>query len=183
MVAGGAGPLLFVWDLAAAELLYALHLPLANSVYGTSQLHFMPDSQTVAGGQVLIQQKLCVCHTVLARFAALILCCWAIAWISCAKTVNHHLGMCPMSWNLQLIGPNTWPTCTVHSICYSTISADSVDLLNAALGTHGLISFIDVVEGNVCCKIEPASQKQAYTKMAIDNSGDHAALITQEGEV
>lgn len=49
MVAGGSGPLLFVWDLAAAELLYALHLPTACSVYGTSQLRFMPDSQTVAG--------------------------------------------------------------------------------------------------------------------------------------
>ena len=49
MVAGGTAPLLFVWDLAAAELLYALHLPIPRSVYGTLQLHFMPDSQTVAG--------------------------------------------------------------------------------------------------------------------------------------
>ena len=49
MVAGGTAPLLFVWDLAAAELLYALHLPILHSVYGTAQLHFMPDSQTVAG--------------------------------------------------------------------------------------------------------------------------------------
>ena len=49
MVAGGTSPLLFVWDLAAAELLYALHLPFGRSVYGTSQLHFMPDSQTMAG--------------------------------------------------------------------------------------------------------------------------------------
>lgn len=49
MVAGGAAPLLFVWDLAAAELLYALHLPIPQAVYGTVQLHFMPDSQTVAG--------------------------------------------------------------------------------------------------------------------------------------
>ena len=49
MVAGGTSPLLFVWDLAASELLYALHLPFGRSVYGTSQLHFMPDSQTVAG--------------------------------------------------------------------------------------------------------------------------------------
>lgn len=49
MVAGGTAPLLFVWDLAAAELLYALHLPIPHSVYGTLQLHFMPDSQTVAG--------------------------------------------------------------------------------------------------------------------------------------
>ena len=53
----------------------------------------------------------------------------------------------------------------------------------AALGTHGHISFIDVVEGKVCCKIEPAGQKQAYIKMAIDKRGNHAALITQEGEV
>ena len=49
MVAGGNAPLLFVWDLAAAELLYALHLPIPHTVYGTMQLHFMPDSQTVAG--------------------------------------------------------------------------------------------------------------------------------------
>ena len=49
MVAGGTAPLLFIWDLAAAELLYALHLPIPHSVYGTAQLHFMPDSQTVAG--------------------------------------------------------------------------------------------------------------------------------------
>ena len=49
MVAGGSSPLLFIWDLAAAELLYALHLPLPHAVYGTVQLHFMPDSQTVAG--------------------------------------------------------------------------------------------------------------------------------------
>ena len=41
--------MLFVWDLAAAELLYALHLPIPHTVYGTAQLHFMPDSQTVAG--------------------------------------------------------------------------------------------------------------------------------------
>lgn len=49
MVAGGTAPLLFVWDLAAAELLYALHLPTPHTVYGTVQLHFTPDSQTVAG--------------------------------------------------------------------------------------------------------------------------------------
>lgn len=49
MVAGGTAPLLFIWDLAAAELLYALHLPIPHSAYGTAQLHFMPDSQTVAG--------------------------------------------------------------------------------------------------------------------------------------
>ena len=49
MVAGGAAPLLFVWDLAAAELLYALHLPTQHAVTGTAQLHFMPDCQTVAG--------------------------------------------------------------------------------------------------------------------------------------
>ena len=49
MVAGGTAPLLFIWDLAAAELLYALHLPIPHSVYGTAQLHFMPDSQTIAG--------------------------------------------------------------------------------------------------------------------------------------
>lgn len=49
MVAGGSSPLLFVWDLAAGQMLYALHLPLGHSVYGTAQLHFMPDSQTVAG--------------------------------------------------------------------------------------------------------------------------------------
>lgn len=49
MVAGGTAPLLFVWDLAAAELMFALHLPLPQAVYGTVQLHFMPDSQTVAG--------------------------------------------------------------------------------------------------------------------------------------
>ena len=49
MVAGGTAPLLFIWDLAAAQLLYALHLPIPHAVYGTVQLHFMPDSQTVAG--------------------------------------------------------------------------------------------------------------------------------------
>lgn len=54
MVAGGTSPLLFVWDLAAAELLYALHLPFGGSVYGTSQLHFMPDSQTVSGNSAAV---------------------------------------------------------------------------------------------------------------------------------
>lgn len=51
------------------------------------------------------------------------------------------------------------------------------------LGTDGQIRFIDVVEGKLCCSIEPASQKQAYTRMAIDSRGNYSALITQEGEV
>ncbi|KAL0019139.1 hypothetical protein WJX79_008487 [Trebouxia sp. C0005] len=100
MVAGGTAPLLFIWDLAAAELLYALHLPIPHSVYGTAQLHFMPDSQTVA-----------------------------------------------------------------------------------AVGTDGVVRFVDVVEGKVCCCIEPATQKQACEKMALDRRGNYAALITQDGEL
>lgn len=69
MVAGGTAPLLFIWDLAAAELLYALHLPIAHSVYGTAQLHFMPDSQTVAGmlwrgcSDALCKPALSVCES------------------------------------------------------------------------------------------------------------------------
>ena len=54
---------------------------------------------------------------------------------------------------------------------------------HAVLGTDGHIRFIDVVEGKLCCAIEPASQKQACAKLAIDNHGNYAALITQEGEV
>lgn len=51
------------------------------------------------------------------------------------------------------------------------------------LGTDGLVRFIDVVEGKVCCIIEPANQKQAYSKMAVDSRGNYSALITREGEV
>lgn len=43
--------------------------------------------------------------------------------------------------------------------------------------------FVDVVEGKVCCCIEPATQKQACVKTALDRRGNYAALITQEGEV
>ena len=54
---------------------------------------------------------------------------------------------------------------------------------SAVLGTDGQIRFIGVLEGKLCCSIEPASQKQAYTRMAIDSRGNYSALITQEGEV
>ena len=43
--------------------------------------------------------------------------------------------------------------------------------------------FVDVVQGQVCCCIEGASQKQACISMAVDRRGNYAALITQEGEV
>ena len=55
--------------------------------------------------------------------------------------------------------------------------------LAAAVGTDGVVRFVDVVEGKVCCCIEPATQKQACVKMALDRRGNYAALITQEGEV
>ena len=51
------------------------------------------------------------------------------------------------------------------------------------LGSDGQVRFIDVVEGKLCCTIEPASQSRACVKLAIDNRGNYAALITQEGEV
>lgn len=51
------------------------------------------------------------------------------------------------------------------------------------MGTDGVVRFVDVVEGKVCCCIEPATQKQACVKMALDRRGNYAALITQEGEV
>ena len=60
MVAGGTAPLLFVWDLTAGQLLYALHLPIPDTVYGTAQLHFLPDSQTVAGAMLTLRL-----HTIL----------------------------------------------------------------------------------------------------------------------
>ena len=53
----------------------------------------------------------------------------------------------------------------------------------AAVGTDGVVRFVDVVEGKVCCCIEPATQRQACTKMAVDRQGNYAALITREGEV
>lgn len=55
--------------------------------------------------------------------------------------------------------------------------------LAAAVGTDGVVRFVDVVEGKVCCCIEPATQKQACEKMALDRRGNYAALITQDGEV
>ena len=51
------------------------------------------------------------------------------------------------------------------------------------MGTDGVVRFVDVVEGKVCCCIEPATQKQACEKMALDRRGNYAALITQDGEV
>lgn len=53
----------------------------------------------------------------------------------------------------------------------------------AAVGTDGVVRFVDVVEGKVCCCMEPATQKQACVKMSLDRRGNYAALITQEGEV
>lgn len=63
----------------------------------------------------------------------------------------------------------------VHCVCTFCLAA--------AVGTDGVVRFVDVVEGKVCCCIEPATQKQACVKMALDRRGNYAALITQEGEV
>ena len=51
------------------------------------------------------------------------------------------------------------------------------------MGTDGVVRFVDVVEGNMCCRIEPSNQRQACVKMALDRRGNYAALITDEGEV
>lgn len=51
------------------------------------------------------------------------------------------------------------------------------------MGSAGTVRFVDVVEGTVCCCIEPATQRQGCVKMALDRRGNYAAMITQEGEV
>ena len=51
------------------------------------------------------------------------------------------------------------------------------------MGTDGVVRFVDVVKGSVCCCIEPATQRQACVKMALDRRGNYTALITEEGEV
>ena len=51
------------------------------------------------------------------------------------------------------------------------------------MGTDGVVRFVDVVKGSLCCCIEPATQRQACVKMALDRHGNYTALITEEGEV
>ena len=51
------------------------------------------------------------------------------------------------------------------------------------MGEDGTVRFVDMVQGRVCCCIEPATQRQACTSMSVDRRGNYAALITQEGEV
>lgn len=55
--------------------------------------------------------------------------------------------------------------------------------MDAAVGSDGVVRFVDVVAGSICCCIEPANQRQACVKMALDRRGNYAALITREGEV
>lgn len=50
LVSGGASPLLFVFNVVAGAFLYALRLPDSPGGTGTQQLHFLPDSSTLAGG-------------------------------------------------------------------------------------------------------------------------------------
>lgn len=51
------------------------------------------------------------------------------------------------------------------------------------MGSDGVVRFVDVVAGSICCSIEPTNQRQACTKVALDRRGNYAALITQDGEV
>ncbi|KAL3152259.1 hypothetical protein ABBQ32_001336 [Trebouxia sp. C0010 RCD-2024] len=55
--------------------------------------------------------------------------------------------------------------------------------MDAAVGSDGVVRFVDVVAGSICCCIEPANQRQACVKMALDRRGNYAALITREGEL
>lgn len=49
LVSGGPSPLLFVFNVVGGIFLFALHLPDSAVGTGAQQLHFLPDSSTLAG--------------------------------------------------------------------------------------------------------------------------------------